>query len=230
MAQLQANRIVRNSKEQLHSGDQMSRAEFHRIYEKMPEDFKAELIGGIVYVASPLRVEHGTAHPILSAVLVAYMAQTPGVQVAGNTTILLSGDSEPQPDLFLRILPEYGGQSRSSDDGYIQGPPELIAEIAYSTNAIDLHAKRRDYMRCGVLEYLVWSLKEPQLKWFDLRADKELIADTDGICRIHTFPGLWIDAQGLLLCDHQRLMAALQQGLQSAEHAQFVKHLAAQRK
>jgi hypothetical protein len=40
----------------------MSREEFHRIYEQMPEDFKAELIGGIVYVASRLRRSHGTYH------------------------------------------------------------------------------------------------------------------------------------------------------------------------
>ena len=53
-------KIETNSKlPQLHSGDRLSREEFHRIYEQMPEDFKAELIGGIVYVASPMRLPHG---------------------------------------------------------------------------------------------------------------------------------------------------------------------------
>ncbi len=41
--------------EQLHSGDRMLRREFHRLYEKTPDGFKAELVGGTVYVASPLK-------------------------------------------------------------------------------------------------------------------------------------------------------------------------------
>ncbi len=52
---------------ELYSGDRMSRAEFHPLYKQMPEDFKAELIGGTVYVASPLKLKHGTSHPWLSA-------------------------------------------------------------------------------------------------------------------------------------------------------------------
>jgi hypothetical protein len=39
----------------LANGDRMSRAEFHRIYSETPEDVHVELIGGIVYFASPLR-------------------------------------------------------------------------------------------------------------------------------------------------------------------------------
>jgi Uma2 family endonuclease len=230
MAQLQASRVDRHCPEELHSGDRMSRAEFHRIYEQMPEDFKAELVGGIVYVASPLGIEHATNHLPLGSVLLAYEGATPGVQSGNNGTIILSDVAEPQPDLFLRILPEFGGQSKTSEDGYVEGPPELVAEIAYSTRALDLHAKRNDYARYGVREYLVVSLKERQLKWFDLQADKELAVDTDGICRVRTFPGLWIHADGLLQRNHQQLMATLQQGLQTPEHAEFVKRLAAARK
>jgi len=208
----------------------MTRAEFHKIYELTPEDFKAELVGGIVYVASPLGVDHGTNHLPLGSVFLAYEAATPGVQSGNNTTIFLGDDTELQPDLFLRILPEFGGQSQTSEDDFIEGPPELVAEIARSTQALDLHAKRDDYARYGVLEYLVLSLKEQQLKWFDLRANKELSADADGICRIRAFPGLWIDADGLLKRNLQQLMATLQQGLQTTQHTDFVKRIAAKRK
>jgi hypothetical protein len=45
----------------LHNGDHMSQAEFHRRYEAYPDDVKIELIGGIVYVASPLKRPHGTS-------------------------------------------------------------------------------------------------------------------------------------------------------------------------
>ena len=74
---------------ELHNGDRMTQPEFHRIYEQMPEDFRAELIGGIVYVASPLRISHGNNHMPLSSLFFAYESDTPGVQSGDNVTIIL---------------------------------------------------------------------------------------------------------------------------------------------
>jgi hypothetical protein len=49
-------------------------------------------------------------------------------------------EDSPQPDVYLRILPERGGQS--GDRGlYAQGAPELVAEICLSSTAYDLHQK-----------------------------------------------------------------------------------------
>ncbi len=212
---------------ELHSGDRMTRAEFHRVYETMPPGFQAELIGGIVYVASPLKRRHGTNHLPLGSVFFTYEAHTPGVESGDNTTILLGEDAEPQPDLYLRILPEHGGQSRTTADDYVEGPPELVAEVAHSSRAIDLHDKRADYARYGVLEYLVVLPREGRLRWFDLRADRELDADPDGVVRVRAFPGLWVHTEALLARDHGRLMSTLQQGLATPEHAAFVARLAA---
>jgi Uma2 family endonuclease len=209
------------------NGDRMTRAEFHRIYETMPEDFRAELIGGIVYVASPLRRRHGTNHLQLGSLFGVYKAQTPGVEAADNATVLLGDEGEPQPDLYLRILPEFGGQSRTTADDYVEGAPELIVEVALSSRAVDLHAKYDDYRRYGVAEYLVVCLREAEIRWFDLHADQELQADADGVCRIHTFPGLWIDSNALFAGDDAKLYATLAQGLTTAEHAAFVQRLAA---
>ena len=79
--------------------------------------------------------------------MVVYKAATPGVEAGDNVTVQLGYDAEPQPDLYLRILPEYGGQSRNSDDDYVAGAPEFVAEVALSSRSIDLHAKRNDYLR-----------------------------------------------------------------------------------
>lgn len=207
---------------ELYNGDHLTREEFHRIYEQMPPDFRAELIGGIVYVASPLKRPHGTNHLPLGTLFCTYELNTPGVESGDNTTILLGGEAEPQPDLYLRLLPEHGGQSRTTPDEYVEGAPELVAEIAHSSEAIDLHAKRHDYARYGVREYLVLCLRERQLRWFDLRADRELAADADGIIRVRCFPGLWIDVEALLAKD-PRMLGVLQQGLATAEHAAFVR-------
>jgi Uma2 family endonuclease len=214
---------------ELRTGDRMTRAEFHRIYERMPENFRAELIGGIVYVASPLSLPHGTYHLPLGTLFFAYQGHTPGVESGDNTTILLGDEGEPQPDLFLRVLPEYGGQSRTTVDEYVEGAPELLAEIAHSSRAIDLHAKRDDYKRYGVLEYLVVCLRERQLRWFDLRKDIELQPANDGVFRVHCFPGLWIHGEALFAKDYQRMMDTLHLGLATQLHADFVKQLAARR-
>lgn len=206
----------------------MSREQFHRIYSQMPEDFRAELVGGIVYVTSPLKLRHGTNHLPLGTLFFIYESNTPGTQAGDNATIILSEDSEPQPDLFLRILPECGGQSGTTDDDYVRGAPELVGEIALSSHSIDLHAKREDYARYGVQEYLVVNLRDQRLQWFDLRGQEEVEPGADGVIRVRTFPGLWIDSRALLARDIGRMMGTLEEGLRSRAHAEFVRRLSTQ--
>jgi Uma2 family endonuclease len=107
----------------LESGDRLTCAEFERRYEATAEKFKAELFEGVVYVASPVRVFHGIPHAALVGWLGVYRTATPGVSAADNTTTRLDLDNEPQPDVLLRI--ERGGTSTISEDGYIEGAPEL---------------------------------------------------------------------------------------------------------
>jgi Uma2 family endonuclease len=211
---------------ELHNGDRMTREEFHRAYKNTPDGFKAELIGGIVYVASPLSRGHGKPHLALGAILFAYEAATPGVECGDNTTILLADDAEPQPDLYARVLPEFGGQTRTSEDDYVVGAPELIIEIALSSRSVDLHSKRTDYQRNGVKEYLVHCVKEKQLRWFDLRDNRELQPEADNIYRMRTFPGLWVNADALLNKDSPRLLTTIQRGIATPQHVEFVKQLA----
>ena len=121
----------------LYNGDRLNQAEFHRRYEAMPEGIKAELIGGVVYMASPMRRPHGTYHPKLSLVFAYYEAFTPGVELADNITAILDDEREPQPDLLLRVESEYGGQSRYNADEYLIGPPgwppRLLTAVSRST-------------------------------------------------------------------------------------------------
>jgi Uma2 family endonuclease len=214
----------------LHSGDRMSQAEFHRRYAAYPEDVKFELIGGIVYMASPLRRSHGRWHLQLGALLERYASATPGVEALDNTTTILGEESEPQPDLALRILSAYGGQSRETDDDYVLGPPELIAEVAHSSRAIDLHRKRLDYQRAGVREYLVLCVEESELHWWRFRPGGRIAPDGKGVYRSRVFPGLWIDVPALFGARRSRLMALLRQGLASSSHAAFVRRLEARRR
>jgi Uma2 family endonuclease len=140
--------------------------------------------------------------------------------------VILGDESEPQPDLYLRVLPEFGGQSATSADDYIDGAPELVAEVSHSSRSIDLHAKREDYARNGVREYLVMSLSDARLRWFDLPSNNEISPEADGVIRVRSFPGLWIDAQSLFARDFRRLMAIFQQGIDDPAHTAFIDRLA----
>jgi hypothetical protein len=209
----------------LHNGDRLTQAEFHRRYEAYPEDVKFELIGGIVYMASPLKLLHGTHHSELNFVLNFYKTGTPGVQVADNITTILGEQSEPQPDLILRLVEECGGQSHPNQDVYLVGAPELVAEVAHSSRAIDLGRKRQDYLEAGVQEYIVLSLEELELHWFHFPSRRKLKPNRHGVWKSHVFPGLWLDGPALLARDSAKLLATVQQGLAAPEHAAFVRRL-----
>ncbi|MFN6560619.1 MAG: Uma2 family endonuclease [Nostoc sp. ChiSLP01] len=213
----------------LASGDRLTRAEFERRYQATPEKFKAELIEGVVYVASPVRAFHGNPHFNLITWLGVYSAATPGVSGADNTTTRLDLDNEPQPDALLRI--ETGGTSTLSQDGYIEGTPELIAEIATSSAAIDLGDKKNAYRRNGVQEYLVWQTFENRFSWFRLQSEEFVLIEPDesGIIRSRTFPGLWLAVTALLEGRMLDVLNTLQTGLTSLEHQVFVQKLAERR-
>lgn len=212
----------------LKDGDRMTQPEFHRRYEAYPDHVKIELIGGTVYVASPMRRQHGTYVPELSFVLTFYKANTPGTEVADNMTAVLGKTSEPQPDLMLILLNEFGGQSRYDEDNYLVGPPEFVAEVAHSTRAIDMNQKRKDYLAAGVQEYLVLCVEEQEIHWFHFPSKRKLKAK-DGLWKSNAFPGLWLDGPALLARDTSRLLATIQQGIASPEHAAFVGALDARR-
>ncbi len=213
----------------LENGDRLSRAEFERRYEVTPAKFKAELIEGVVYVASPVRAFHGVPHANLVTWLGVYGAATLGVAVADNTTTRLDLDNEPQPDALLRI--EVGGTSTISADGYIKGAPELVAEIATSSAAIDLGTKKNVYRRNGVKEYLVWQTFENQLSWFRLQDGEYLLVEMDatGILKSQAMPGLWLDVSALLNGRMFEVLNVLQTGINSPEHHAFIQMLSGAR-
>jgi Uma2 family endonuclease len=209
------------------AGDRLARDEFERRYSAMPDLKKAELVDGVVYMGSPVRlVRHGRPEADLAAWLAFYRAETEGLEQAMNCTLRLDLDNEPQPDL-LRVPESKGGRSRVSADGYLEGPPELVVEVAASSVSYDLHQKLHVYRRHGVPEYLVHRVDDGAVDWF-LLEDGAYVAQpaaTDGLLRSRGFPGLWLDVGALLRSDLRALRAAVLQGIASSGHAAFAARL-----
>jgi Uma2 family endonuclease len=215
----------------LRDGMRMKQPEFHRLYGECPNDVKFELIGGIVYMAAArLRRSHSAYDGELGFLLERYRRTTPGTEVLHNATTILGDESEPQPDLGMRILPEYGGQSTNTDDDYVDGAPELLVEVSITTQRMDLRLKRADYEREGVCEYLVLDGERREIHWFNFREGGSILPNRQGVYRSRVFPGLWIDGPALLAQDSARLEKSGMAGLASREHAAFVKRLEATRR
>lgn len=214
----------------LENGDRLTRAEFERRYDAMPGLKKAELIGGVVYMPSPVTQDnHAGPHFDLITWLGLYRAATPGVRGGDNGSLRLDLESMPQPDAYLMILAAVGGHAHVDDDGYVEGAPELIAEIAASSASYDLHEKLEAYRRNEVREYVVWRMLDQAIDWFVLREGRyeRLPLDAEGLYKSEVLPGLCLAPAALISGDLARAVQTLQQGLAGPEHAAFVARLQA---
>ena len=215
----------------LEQGDRLTRDEFERRYNAMPNLKKAELIEGVVYMAAAVKFEgHAHEHNHLNGWLAIYASETGGVVAGDNSSLKLDLDNMPQPDCLLLRLPEFGGQA-DIVDGYIEGAPEWVGEVSSSTVSLDLHAKLNVYRRNGVQEYFVWRTQDEEIDWFVLREGQfeRLPPDADGILRSRQFPGLWLDPEAMTSGRLKQVIEVLQQGLASPEHAAFVELLASKK-
>lgn len=212
----------------LRNGEHLSRVEFERRWEVTPGLARAELIEGIVFMAPPISDTHSEHHDRLHHWLSLYARATPGVASRITPSLRLDNRNEYQPDCLLRIENPALGSSRVSTDGYLEGAPELVAEIAVSSADYDAHEKRQVYERLGVREYLLWRVMDARCDWL-MFCDGEfvpLLPRADGVTCSQSLPGLWLDLRALLAGDEKRLLTVLNRGLQSAEHAAFAKKLA----
>jgi hypothetical protein len=216
--------IVEQEIKPLAAGDHLTRAEFLRRWEADPDIKFAELIGGIVYMPSPLSIEHSEADLLVAHWLGHYAMCTPGLKPGSNATCKMLKDA-PQPDLYLRLPNELGGACRVKGN-YLIGAPEFIAEICLTSAAYGLHEKLKLYETAGVKEYLTVLLADQEVRWHRLVGKNyKQMSERDGVYRSVGFPGLWLDEPALLKGNMLKVIEVLDRGLQTPEHAAFVKQL-----
>lgn len=187
----------------LENGDHLSAREFLRRYEAMPEVKKAELIQGIVHMASPVRLDlHGKPDALIQGWLCVYAASHPEATHATNVTVRLDSDDVAQPDAVLFLDADHGGKTVVDESGYLSGAPELIVEIAASSVSRDAREKLVSYRRAGVAEYLLWRVLDEEIDWFVLEEDEyRPIQPEEGLLRSRVFPGLALPVAAALAGD-----------------------------
>ncbi|HEY9773766.1 MAG TPA: Uma2 family endonuclease [Planktothrix sp.] len=217
------------------TGDKMEQPDFCRLYMEAPEGYRAELIGGIVFEPPPPGYDHGSNDSSLISLLAMFSGLTDGVDGVSAVSVVLGGQDQVEPDCILRIESDFGGKSRigkkhrKSGVRLLEGAPELVAEVAHTSRAIDLHLKKDRYKLAGVIEYVVLCIKPLELYWFLLQEDRNLEIGADGIYRSKVFPGLWIDRDALLKRDYKKSMLALNAGMDSVEYHTFADLLRARK-
>lgn len=219
-----------NTTRSITRGDRMSREEFERRFDATPNLKKADLIDGVVYIPKPPSFRlHSAPHASLVAWLGVYSGGSPYLQVGMSGSIRLGQNDMLQPDAFMTIPQCAGGRTAVSNDDYLEGAPELVVEVTDPSTSYDLHEKKQVYFRNGVNEYIVFRTFEGVLDYFVLRDGqyRHHAAPAEGKFQSLIFPGLWLDTQALIAGDIAGVLAYLQKGIASPEHAAFVMRLKA---
>lgn len=195
----------------LESGDRMDQRRFHALYARTPEQFRAELIEGVVYVASPVRYSKHDEHAALVRTwLGVYAAAKADVKVGNEASLVLDDENEVHPDAFL-FHTGPGAQLNETAEGYLEGAPELVVEVAASSVSRDLHQKKDAYARNGVREYIVWRVEDGAIDWFELSEGQYRARELpgSGVVESNIFPGLVLEVRAALRLDAAAVLAAL---------------------
>lgn len=214
---------------ELITGQKMDLEEFIRRWEDQLELKFAELIDGVVHVPSPLSSDHSRPDRRIGWWLTEYADATPGCE-AGSKASWYMLDSMPQPDCYLRILPEKGGQSsnKATNTGtYCAGAPELIVDVCVSSKQVDFGPKLELYQKAGVREYITIEVLRRRIlgRVLEQKRYANLPAHVDGSFRSQVFPGLWLDIAALWVDDGPKMKATLLAGLATTDHARFAARL-----
>lgn len=126
---------------------------FADFLELVHEDQKADLIDGVIYMASPENLEHNDIVAWLDRVLGIYVRKQRLGRITVNKVAYRLSDREgPEPDLAFVRTDRLDILRR----GYVDGAPDLAIEII-SPDSVhrDYELKRRQYERAGVQEYWI---------------------------------------------------------------------------
>jgi Uma2 family endonuclease len=189
---------------------------FADFVELIPDDQKADLIEGAIYMASPESTDHNKLVSWLDRVIGNFVQERGlGETTVNKVAFRLTDRSAPEPD-FAFVRAERAKDIRS---GHVDGPPDLAIEIV-SPDSVDrdYRAKRELYEAAGVPEYWIIDPDEKTVT-FLARGDSGRFVETppeNFLFRSRVLPGFAIDVRWLWQRPLPSAMATVQRLLADA--------------
>jgi Uma2 family endonuclease len=171
---------------------------FDDFCERIPEGLKADLIEGVIYVASPDNIEHyginSWLHTVLNLIIL--RRKLKGRLFGFKIAFRLNVRNGPEPDLAY-VSPLNLHRIHKT---YIDGPPNAAFEIV-SPDSIerDYRKKRKQYQRAGVEEYWIIDPLLRRVRCLRLGKDKKYhaVRPRNGRMESEVIPGFWLKASWL---------------------------------
>jgi Uma2 family endonuclease len=182
------------------------------------EDQKADLIDGVIYMASPENADANDLVGWLYWLLRAYVRKKDlGKVYFSRVAYRLDNTNAPEPDIgFIRQ-----GRLHAVRRGSVQGPPDLAIEVASPESVErDYERKRQQYERFGVREY--WIVDEVEERLTVLRLVKGTFREVRprrGVVSSRVLPGFWLRPEWLWQEPLPDEMATLKQILKGPPRA-----------
>ena len=163
----------------------------------VPDGQKADLLDGVIHVASPDSPEAAEVYVFLIEILSPFVRRRGLGKIYGpRSAFRLSQFYAPEPDLaFVRK-----DRLHLWKKSYFQGAPDLAIEII-SPDSVerDTVVKRRAFEEAGVQEYWMVDLLQGVCIFLRLEGDRyrEAALESDSIFRSGVLPGFWLDCRWL---------------------------------
>jgi Uma2 family endonuclease len=168
-------------------------------YALVPDGQKADLIDGVIYMASPDSSHASNLISFVQFLLRGFVAarKVGGIVSGSRWAFRLAKRSAPEPDVAYvaperRHLIRYGG---------VRGAPDIAVEVV-SRDSIDrdYRLKWRKYQSAGVREYWIIDPVQDKLTFLLLNNGRYRRVPLEGknIFRSEVLPGFWLDRRWLL--------------------------------
>ncbi|MBV9125714.1 MAG: Uma2 family endonuclease [Planctomycetes bacterium] len=160
-------------------------------------DQKADLLNGVIYMASPENMNATRLVAWLFRLIGDYSEHKKLGEIFGSRTAFRLGPKQsPEPDLaFIKK-----GRLHLVQKTYFEGPPDLAIEIVSPESVErDYEKKRLLYQQAGVAEYWIIDedLKKVTLLRLDRRGQYREIRPRQGVLSSQVIAGFWLRPEWL---------------------------------
>jgi len=188
---------------------------FEDFLQEIEDGRKADLLDGVIYMASPDNTDAADLSTWLTVVFGGYVgARDLGKIFHSRVAYRIGPKRGPEPDIGF-VSKELEATRRR---GYIDGPPRMAIEIVSPDSvARDYVQKRAVYEQAGVGEYWILDPDEGRVTFLVLQNGRfEQVFPKENIIHCTVVPGFYLDVRWLLSQERPAAYQVLQQLLGNA--------------